>query len=65
MSEMRNKPVGWQTNTAEEKTREFKEQLQELIKIKHRKKNLKKKNEKNISPFSNAMRPSNTILPNR
>lgn len=27
MSEMRNKPVGWQTNIAEEKTREFEEQL--------------------------------------
>lgn len=40
---MKNKPEGWQTNIAKEKTREFEEQLQELPKIKHRKKNLKKK----------------------
>ena len=46
MSEMRNKPVGWQTNIAEEKTREFEEQLKlRTTQDKTQKKESKKKKE--------------------
>lgn len=43
---MKNKPEGWQTNIAKEKTREFEEQLQGTTQDKTQKKESKKKMER-------------------